>query len=351
MGFNMSDVSIYDNYIDVHNDCAGCYSKASGTRKASRIACIEHLAKSIFLEMGYRGSVAFRLSEKIDGIPSTDGKIIYCSHLLLLTQRDIPKEYRIANDQDPKLGDDKFLLNFAHWSDYYFGLSTERTALTLREKEAVRIALKLLLNPDQHANMIRFILGHEVSHIINKDCDSHKSPDKILLSSFFYSKFTLLAILAIVGLALGAHYKGYLPDRKIWKYALAGYATAVALSILYQANHNRGHESKADLASATQVQGAREGGIYLFETLKRHQSTSPLWIYTPFGTNLALSLTHPSEGARVDYLKKAKYVEPPAAAPVVVATEDSAGAAPSASPSSSEADSRAENEDVFDRNE
>lgn len=237
-----------------------------------------------------------------------DKRICY-NYFFLIEPEDFPEEFRLTNENDPRLYNNKYLNQFSELIKNKLGM--EKLTINEIDRSVLRIILKLLSNPEKCKLAKEFLLAHEISHLFyqhrisfNADSQKWRLAKRVtsiaigILSGVMVMKITISYLL---GTACGISIFGI---------------TLFALNILQECSISRKQEKEADLKASELV--GPEGGIYFFETMRKN--------IISFSKNPDLSLikrmliqigfngkgdfrfnqfvTHPNPRERVEYLQK-----------------------------------------------
>jgi Peptidase family M48 len=278
--------------------------------KSERNSEIKQKVNNFSKSLGNACPLYIIINESLTGMPAAGGSIVRIPYLFLLKTTDIPKKFQLSGLDDPLLKSDKFLQEFAEWSQEYMSVP-KKTKLSFLEKEVIRTFLEFIRDPVLSEKAKTFVLNHEVSHIALKHCHNSTNPIGLICSSLF-SKFTLLIPVLILAVSITACLTLSLPVSLVISLALAAYLSVVAVQIFRNIRCSRALEKQADLNAVKFSQDAKEGGTYLFDVFRRSQQKArknsflARLMYSSSGNNRLLYLTHPSENARIRYLNKAR---------------------------------------------
>lgn len=138
--------------------------------------------------------------ERMDNTPLTGfaeaeylddlNRYINLSYLFLIEPEDIPREFRLENETDPRLDSDVFIDGFIQWMTKFLGANAIQTGIL--QRDVVKGFLKLSLDPEKFSKFKLFTLAHEVAHL------HHEHAKKTLILSESNDKRSKL-----VGLSFG----------------------------------------------------------------------------------------------------------------------------------------------------
>lgn len=262
--------------------------------------------------------------------PAAGENILWLPALLFVNFEDIGFGNKFAvkdlKELDEKVAKDpNWLQSLADNLAYIFG--RKKVTVTREHRETIRLTVRFLKEhqgqPEKVVSALRFVFLHELGHLKHEHSSCHEPKNQL--------RWTLIGGLAaalvtyLICFALSATLFGL-----IIAVPIAFVVTAVAVKIIREVEHSRIHEREADLFAMSALKGeegkkVREGGLYLFNILRKHQfeltQNSALPWYERFLFNIAFSkdgnnrflyFTHPSEEDRIkaidDFEKRAKEV-------------------------------------------
>ncbi len=250
---------------------------------------------------------------------------------LLIDESQIPSEFHPLHHPQPDFFHEKTRQKFLDWALDHLGLPRRET--TIDDIKSFLVYQECLISPTKAQKMLRFIIGHELGHVVSHLDDIHQAAKQTTISNL-WTAFNLLIFSLMIAFPIfgGA---ALLPFRA----AIAGGSAIIGnLSFaLYTNKHgdknqelkqnteawNREIEKESDLFSCKQGKDVIEGGIEYFETLRK---TSAIWrrrclenpaISTETKQNIASMFnengdptnrtTHPTYSERIAYLQKRLY--------------------------------------------
>jgi hypothetical protein len=264
---------------------------------------INLLAKRIDPGLQYL-QLSASLNKSIVAVPSARTSIIHIPYLFLIKTEDLPAQLRLNGWDDPRLESDEYLEQAARWTKRFLGL--EREKLDLMKKEALKIFLKFINDPELSEKAKEFILNHEIAHIFY----DHRSYANIQsnIRHSLRSKKTLTAMGLIILTSLCLFARTSLSPYLILPSRTTIFVSLLAMQVISQIRLSHKEERGADLLAAKISKDIAQGGAYLFKVFKEHQKKArhrhPFLrlVYSPSGNNRALYFTHPSEKERLHYL-------------------------------------------------
>jgi hypothetical protein len=259
--------------------------------------------------------------------------MIFLPALLFLSPNDFSAEFQgITNleELNQRLNTDpQFLQNLSNRITQL--LYRSNLTVNYEHRESLRLMVRYWTkNPELAMQGFRFVLLHELGHLHHKH--SSDVPHQRLWMAVGGSAAALLTSLASFTFEMSN-----ISSLLMAPMALA--AALVAAKIIQkgrQISHSRAQEREADFVAISAISGEegkkiREGGIYLFETLREHQielrrnSRIPLkerflfnLFFSPEGNNRFLYFTHPSEVERIQNIKNFEASQVPSKDPNVI---------------------------------
>lgn len=253
--------------------------------------------KKIFENDPWHVRPSLILGDSVLDIPAIGRKKwVHIPYLFLIKTDDIPENLRISGVDDTQLQSDEYLEKLLRWTEKFIGVPKQ--SMTFQVKEALRMFMKFLLDPIKSEKAKEFIIAHEMAHLFHKQ------------KGFFYPKNQFIHLLIAAGTMLVA-FGLSLVIPYFWMVLVATAVVVGICSIRLFKNiaHSHRCEKEADLTAAKLSREIREGGIYLFETLRNHRKKARenscllKFVYSPLGNDRSYYLTHPSDTERVRYLK------------------------------------------------
>ena len=179
----------------------------------------------------------------------------------LIEPEDFPEKFRLTDDNDSRLYDNKYLHEVSELIKEKLGI--EKLIIKETEKSVLRIILILLSDPEKCKLAKEFLLAHEISHLfyqhrINFNLNSQKWRLEKRVASVALGALSAIMVKKaigsyLLGTALGILFFG---------------VTLFVLNILQECSISRKQEKEADLKAAELV--GPEGGIYFFEAMRRN---------------------------------------------------------------------------------
>ncbi len=239
----------------------------------------------------------------------TSSRIIYTPPLLYLIPSDFGSELKgitSLQEFDQKASDDPLFLQ--RLSDRLHQIFRQSpTSITQEQREYLRLMIRYITEDSKLAKQgMRFVMLHELGHLYHQHSTYKQRWINITGVAF-----------GALGMMTGLTYRASYTDM-IFLLILAVVATK-AMERIAKILHSRNSETEADLVAISKLKKGkkvREGGIYLFNILRKHQISlrqSPhlpfkervlfKLAFTPKGNNRFLYFTHPSETERIQNIK------------------------------------------------
>lgn len=304
-----------------------CFDRTE--RRKLLVHFVKELANQAKMDSGIVSSLYISPSANLFNMtPSAGGQQLYFPALFLINiDSDFGpnSEFNIQNltQLDEKLKDPLWLQRFSNKLCDLF--DRDHVSVGMEERESLRLFVRYLEGTDKEiVNGFRFAMLHELGHI------RHEHQQKTIQSKQQDRKWRAIGGLAsaiitfIVAFFLGASILGLVIAVPLS--LVAGVLATKSFQKLRDASQSHKHEKEADLHAAETLSGKdgeeiREGGIYLFNTIKKHQielrnkESLPKkerrlfkMLFSPQGHGRFLYLTHPNESNRI---KKLKDYKPP----------------------------------------
>jgi hypothetical protein len=227
--------------------------------------------------------------------------------LFLVETSDIPEHLHLTSWEDPRLHSESYLQEVEEFLKSFLGL--QKFEKNFLSREDLKLFLKFLDNPKLAAEARDFLIEREIEHLYLE----HPHKESGSKGQFLIS--------ILLGAAVLMAYGVFLPLSSLTLLIGLGLSVAVAkvsqlaLKELSQIYHTIGEEKIAELAAA---QKYRRGGIYLYETVRRHalafrkgphlnwkeRVLSHLLVNSQGDKRFFINIDDPRETTRLKYLGK-----------------------------------------------
>lgn len=257
-------------------------------------------------------------------IGATSGKTIWIPSFLIINFKDLGEDFTVSSldEFDKKINEDpNWLQNLADRLATILGRT--KVNVNLASRESVRLMVRFLFEhqdqPEKLIEAIRFVLLHELGHLHYEHAiNPTASYPKNQKSWMVLNGLAGVAITFAICFFLSATLYGMLIAIPTC-FIVAALTTKIVRNVI----DSRANERQADSFAMYALKGSegrkiREGGVYLFDTIRKHQmslrknSNLPLkervlfkLAFNKTGDNRFLFFTHPSESDRIKALNEA----------------------------------------------
>lgn len=213
--------------------------------------------------------------------------------LSFISPEELPPHLRVKSVDDPKLEDDGYFEQLSDWLTTTFSLP--KRAVTWEDKQAFKLYVRFMQNPEMAKKGFDFTVHHELAHILH----SHAEQGVSFLAKLVFFCFALLTGGAVLGSAG-------------MSFSVATISLALALTVYKVCNfvagclQSRKKEWEAD-TTAVQTTKDLQGPTYLFEQMRsqmaasRNDPQAPWYaklLITPSGDLIPFGITHQLESTR-----------------------------------------------------
>jgi len=232
----------------------------------------------------------------------------------LIEPEDLPKDLQLNGLNDPKMYDEEFLNKAVKWAYHFLGFKfSKHYSLNEQQRNNIQLFLKLVSNPILFQKSKRFILRHEISHLLLKHSEKRILEQSELTQAFWFSLSTGTGMYVLNQLF------SWGLESNLWGIVLG--VSTVALSHFACMLMHEKQKSQADEYTADAFAGKEEieSGIYYLTIKEKHelefknkmheflQNDQVDWIEKCFvrASSFLHSCfsTHPSTSSRIKNLK------------------------------------------------
>lgn len=270
-------------------------------RYNQRVHAIARLMSEILLELQVQTNLQLCILNSVTAIPQSGSGVVCIPYLFLIQKEDFPQYFK-TKIMSTQPFNDQFLLDFANWTLLFMGIPRIKTRLSFQEKEILRLFFHIIKKTDSTEKILKFILTHEIIHILEKDRHGSNDPFYLCYSAFYSPLPSVIGTIGLLFLIMW--HLDLFHSELMWPYSIALYLISVIAVLIKRSRHSKTCEKRADIKAAQKVRGAKEGGIDLFTQMIDYQKKSKSWLYSKQGNSLIFSFTHPLEKERLHYLQK-----------------------------------------------
>lgn len=258
-----------------------------------------------------------------DMTPRTSGKTVWIPSFFIINFKDLGEDFIVSSldELNKKINEDsKWLQNLADRLAAILG--RKKISINFENRESVRLMVRFLFehqgHPEKLIEAVHFVLLHELGHLHYEHViDPSASSPKNQKSWMLLNGLTSAAITFAICFFLSATLYGMLIAIPTC-FIVAALATKIVRKVI----DSRAKERQADSFAMNALKGSegrkiREGGVYLFDTVRKHQislrenSNLPLkerilfkLAFNKTGDNRFLFFTHPSDSDRIKVLNE-----------------------------------------------
>lgn len=225
--------------------------------------------------------------------PSAGGNVVTVPPLLFISPDEFPPHLRISSLNDPKLEQDNYFEEVAEWLYQTFP-QIQKKKIGWKDKEAFKLYIRFMQNPDMARRGFNFCMHHETAHIFH----NHKTP------TAFY--MILSVVLAII--------MGICASFILAMIHVIFLSITISLLSYHVLNifHSRSQEKEAD-STAIKITRDADGAAYLFQQIQEQQKEIKKrkdvpfyvkWLIISSGDDLTMALTHDLESRRIACIRK-----------------------------------------------